>query len=82
MRAYFEIRAFEADLTKHGIVVMKFWLLINKEKQSKLFKQREQTLPRKTGEKRYPRPSGRGVLAKLKLENSKDLDYFLLVLQN
>jgi len=58
MRAYIEIRAFEADLTKHGIVVMKFWLLINKEKQSKLFKQREQTLPRKTGENRYPRPSG------------------------
>lgn len=29
MRAYIEIRAFEADLTKHGIVVVKFWLLIN-----------------------------------------------------
>ena len=29
MRAYIKIRAFEADLPKHGIVVLKFWLLIN-----------------------------------------------------
>ena len=48
MRAYSEIRDFEQDLTKHGIIVMKFWLAISKEEQLKRFKLRE-----KTGYKRH-----------------------------
>jgi polyphosphate:AMP phosphotransferase len=48
MRAYSEIRNFEEDLTKHGIIVVKFWLAISKEEQLKRFKLRE-----KTGYKRH-----------------------------
>ena len=48
MRAYSEINDFEADLTSHGIVVVKFWLSISKEEQLKRFKLRE-----KTGYKRH-----------------------------
>jgi polyphosphate:AMP phosphotransferase len=48
MRAYSEIIDFEAQLTRHNIVVVKFWLTISKDEQLKRFKERE-----KTGFKRY-----------------------------
>jgi len=48
MRAYSEIRDFEQDLTKHGIIVMKFWLATSEDEQLKRFKLRE-----KTGYKRH-----------------------------
>jgi polyphosphate:AMP phosphotransferase len=41
-RAYSEINDFEQALTRHGIVVVKFWLAISQEEQLKRFKQREQ----------------------------------------
>ena len=44
MRAYAEINAFETQLVRHGIVLVKFWLHINKDEQLKRFKQRE-TVP-------------------------------------
>lgn len=42
MRAYTEINDFEQALTKHGVVVLKFWLAIGKDEQFKRFKAREQ----------------------------------------
>lgn len=48
VRAYEEIRAFEAELAAYGIIVMKFWLSIDKDEQLNRFKERE-----KVGYKRY-----------------------------
>ncbi len=42
MRAYSEINDFEAQLIRHNIVVVKFWLTISKDEQLKRFKEREQ----------------------------------------
>lgn len=43
LRAYSEINDFEEQLHDHGIVVVKFWLAIDKDEQMKRFKEREQT---------------------------------------
>jgi polyphosphate:AMP phosphotransferase len=43
MRAYAEMSDFEAQLTAHGIVVLKFWLQIDAEEQLRRFKERERT---------------------------------------
>jgi len=48
MRAYEEIRSFEAELADYGIVILKFWLSIDKKEQLRRFKERE-----KVGYKRY-----------------------------
>ena len=48
MRAYEEIRSFEAELTDYGVVVLKFWLSIDKKEQLRRFKERENV-----GYKRY-----------------------------
>jgi polyphosphate kinase 2 (PPK2 family) len=48
MRAYSEINDFEAQLSRHNMVVTKFWLTISKDEQLKRFQERE-----KTGFKRY-----------------------------
>lgn len=42
-RAYNEINDFEEQLSRYGIVVMKFWLHISKDEQLKRFKDREKT---------------------------------------
>lgn len=47
-RAYSEINDFEEDLTDHGVVLLKFWLQISKEEQSRRFDDRK-----KTAYKRY-----------------------------
>jgi polyphosphate kinase 2 (PPK2 family) len=41
MRAYPEINEFEHQLAAHGIVVVKFWLVISKDEQLKRFRARE-----------------------------------------
>jgi AMP-polyphosphate phosphotransferase len=41
-RAYSEIVNFEEALTDHGILVLKFWLHIDKDEQLRRFKEREQ----------------------------------------
>lgn len=41
-RAYGEINDFEHQLVRHGIVVAKFWLAIDKDEQLRRFKEREQ----------------------------------------
>ncbi len=41
-RAYAEIVDFEQALAEHGILLMKFWLHIDKDEQLKRFKEREQ----------------------------------------
>jgi polyphosphate:AMP phosphotransferase len=41
MRAYSEINDFEAQLVRHNIVVVKFWLAISKEEQLVRFNERE-----------------------------------------
>ena len=41
MRAYSEINDFENCLSRHGTVVVKFWLAISKDEQLRRFKQRE-----------------------------------------
>jgi polyphosphate:AMP phosphotransferase len=41
MRAYSEINDFEAQLVRHNIVVVKFWLAISQEEQLRRFKERE-----------------------------------------
>ncbi len=41
MRAYSEINDFEAQLVRHNIIVVKFWLSISKNEQLKRFKERE-----------------------------------------
>ena len=43
MRAYSEINEFEAQITRHRMVVVKFWLTITKEEQLARFHAREQT---------------------------------------
>jgi len=43
MRAYSEINDFEAQLVRHNIVVVKFWLEIGKDEQLERFKAREKT---------------------------------------
>ncbi len=43
MRAYSEINEFEAQITRHRMVVVKFWLTITKEEQLERFHAREQT---------------------------------------
>jgi len=40
-RAYDEINDFEHQLVRHGIVVAKFWLAIDKDEQLRRFKERE-----------------------------------------
>jgi len=42
-RAYAEINEFEEQLTRHGIVLQKYWVHITKEEQFKRFKEREVT---------------------------------------
>ncbi len=41
MRAYSEIVNFEEDLVEHGVVLLKFWLHIDKDEQLRRFKERE-----------------------------------------
>jgi len=43
LRAYGEINDFEEELSRHGIVVVKFWLAIDKEEQARRFREREST---------------------------------------
>ena len=43
LRAYTEINDFEENLTRAGIVLVKFWLAIDKDTQYQRFKSREQT---------------------------------------
>ena len=42
MRAYSEINDFEAQLVRHKIIVVKFWLTISEDEQLRRFKEREQ----------------------------------------
>jgi polyphosphate:AMP phosphotransferase len=42
-RAYTEINDFEAQLSQHGVLVLKFWLAITAEVQLKRFHEREQS---------------------------------------
>ena len=44
MRAYSEINDFEEELTEHGIILLKFWMHIDKDEQLRRFKQREDTI--------------------------------------
>ncbi len=41
MRAYSEINDFEQQLTRHNVIVAKFWLTTTKEEQYRRFKERE-----------------------------------------
>ncbi len=43
MRAYSEIDDFEEELTDHGIILLKFWMHIDKEEQLRRFRERENT---------------------------------------
>ncbi len=43
MRAYQEINDFEAQLLRHGPIVVKFWLQLSKEEQLRRFRAREHT---------------------------------------
>jgi AMP-polyphosphate phosphotransferase len=43
VRAYREINEFEEELTDHGIVLVKFWVHIDKDEQFARFKAREET---------------------------------------
>jgi polyphosphate kinase 2 (PPK2 family) len=43
MRAYSEINDFEAQLVRHNLLVVKFWLAITKDEQLRRFKDREKT---------------------------------------
>ncbi|OIQ90441.1 thymidylate kinase [mine drainage metagenome] len=43
MRAYSEINDFEAQLVRHNIIVVKFWLTISKEEQLRRFENRQKT---------------------------------------
>lgn len=43
MRAYGEINDFEAQMVRHNIIVIKFWLSISKDEQFRRFKERENT---------------------------------------
>ena len=42
-RSYAEINNFEEELAEHGIVLLKFWIHIDKDEQLKRFKAREET---------------------------------------
>jgi AMP-polyphosphate phosphotransferase len=42
-RAYAELNDFEAQLTAHGVIVLKFWLHISKDEQLRRFRDREET---------------------------------------
>jgi polyphosphate:AMP phosphotransferase len=42
-RAYAELNDFEAQLTTHGIIVLKFWLHLSKDEQLRRFRHREET---------------------------------------
>lgn len=42
-RAYGEINDFEEEMTRHGIVIVKFWLAITKQEQLRRFEEREHT---------------------------------------
>lgn len=42
-RAYAELNDFEAQLTGHGIIVLKFWLHLSKAEQLRRFRHREET---------------------------------------
>jgi polyphosphate:AMP phosphotransferase len=42
-RAYAELNDFEAQLTAHGVIVLKFWLQISKDEQLRRFRDRETT---------------------------------------
>ncbi len=42
-RAYGEINDFEQELTKHGVIVLKYWLHISHEEQLRRFRDREAT---------------------------------------
>jgi polyphosphate:AMP phosphotransferase len=42
-RAYAELNDFEAQLSAHGVIVLKFWLHISKDEQLRRFRQREDT---------------------------------------
>ena len=43
LRAYNEINEFEAELTRHDILVVKFWLAISKDEQLRRFEDRQKT---------------------------------------
>lgn len=43
MRAYSEINDFEAQLVRHNIIVVKFWLAISKDEQLRRFEDRQKT---------------------------------------
>ncbi|MCR3858803.1 polyphosphate kinase, partial [Pseudomonas aeruginosa] len=43
LRAYGEINDFEEQLSEYGIIVVKFWLAIDKQTQMERFKEREKT---------------------------------------
>ena len=43
MRAYSEINDFEAQLVRHDIIVVKFWLAITKDEQLRRFEDRQKT---------------------------------------
>jgi polyphosphate kinase 2 (PPK2 family) len=43
MRAYSEINDFEAQLVRHNIIVIKFWLTISKDEQLRRFEDRQKT---------------------------------------
>lgn len=42
-RAYHELDDFEAQLTEHGIIVLKFWLHLSRAEQLRRFRDREET---------------------------------------
>jgi polyphosphate:AMP phosphotransferase len=42
-RAYRELNDFEEQLTEHGILLLKFWLHIDKDEQHRRFREREKT---------------------------------------
>ena len=44
LRAYSEINDFEEELTEHGVILLKFWMHIDKDEQLRRFKQREDTV--------------------------------------
>jgi polyphosphate kinase 2 (PPK2 family) len=41
MRAYSEINEFEAQMVRHNLLVVKFWLAITKDEQLRRFEERE-----------------------------------------
>ncbi|MDY7109187.1 MAG: polyphosphate:AMP phosphotransferase [Planctomycetota bacterium] len=54
-RAYAEINDFEEELVEHGILLLKFWMHIDKDEQMRRFKEREATpfKKHKIGEEDY-----------------------------